>query len=166
MDFMADRLEDGRRIRILTVEDVFTRECLAVEVDTSMPSGRVVEVLAPGGGPRSPDGCHGRQRLRVLCPDDRRLGLSARGPARLQSPREADGQSVHRELQRPARDEHLNVELFFSVPDARTTLLEWQRDYNEVRPHSALAQRPPREFVAAWPSTRIAGGEILNPETI
>jgi putative transposase len=45
MDFMADRLEDGRRIRILTVEDVFTRECLAVEIDTSLPSARVVRVL-------------------------------------------------------------------------------------------------------------------------
>jgi len=46
MDFMADRLDDGRRIRILTVEDVFTRECLAVEVDTSLVSARVVAVLA------------------------------------------------------------------------------------------------------------------------
>lgn len=46
MDFVADRLEDGRRIRILTIEDVFTRECLAVEVDTSLTSARVVEVLA------------------------------------------------------------------------------------------------------------------------
>jgi putative transposase len=45
MDFMADRLEDGRRIRILTVEDIFTRECLAVEVDVSLPSARVVRVL-------------------------------------------------------------------------------------------------------------------------
>jgi transposase InsO family protein len=46
MDFRADRLDDGRRIRILTIEDVFTRECLAMEVDTSLTSGRVVEVLA------------------------------------------------------------------------------------------------------------------------
>jgi putative transposase len=45
MDFMADRLDDGRRIRILTVEDVFTRECLAVEVDTSLVRARVVAVL-------------------------------------------------------------------------------------------------------------------------
>ena len=45
MDFMVDRLEDGRRIRILTVEDVFTRECLAVEIDLSLTSARVVSVL-------------------------------------------------------------------------------------------------------------------------
>ena len=42
---MADRLEDGRRIRLLTVEDVFTRECLAVEVDVALTSARVVGVL-------------------------------------------------------------------------------------------------------------------------
>ncbi len=64
------------------------------------------------------------------------------------------------------RDEHLNTELFFSVADARTKLLEWQRDYNEVRPHSALGQIPPREFVAAWQSTRTARGEIDNLETV
>src|SRR5260370_27178662 len=45
MDFMADRLDDGQRIRILTIEDVFTRECLAVEVDTSLISARVVAGL-------------------------------------------------------------------------------------------------------------------------
>jgi putative transposase len=43
MDFMADRLDDGRRIRILTIEDVFTRECLAVEVHThAVPVGPAV----------------------------------------------------------------------------------------------------------------------------
>jgi transposase InsO family protein len=54
MDSMADRLEDGRRIRILTVEDVFTRECLAVEIDVSLTSARVVSVLAsaPSTPPR------------------------------------------------------------------------------------------------------------------
>jgi len=46
------------------------------------------------------------------------------------------------------RDEHLNTELFFSVADAQAKLLEWQRDYNEVRPHSSLGQIPPRE---SWP---------------
>jgi putative transposase len=46
MDFMTDRLDNGRRIRILTLGDVFTREFLAVDVDTSTVSARVVAVLA------------------------------------------------------------------------------------------------------------------------
>lgn len=62
------------------------------------------------------------------------------------------------------RDEHLNTELFFSVADAQAKLLEWQRDYNEVRPRSSLGQIPPREF-AAGQLTRTARGAILNLET-
>ena len=64
------------------------------------------------------------------------------------------------------RDEHLNTELFFPVADAQAKLLQWQRDYNEVRPHSSLGQIPPRQFVAAWQLTRIARGAILNLETL
>jgi transposase InsO family protein len=64
------------------------------------------------------------------------------------------------------RDEHLNVELFFSVADAQRKILEWQRDYNEDRPHSSLGDIPPREFVAQWQLNQVAGGEILNLETV
>jgi hypothetical protein len=45
-------------------------------------------------------------------------------------------------------DEHLNVELFFSIADPQQKILEWQRDYNEPRPHSSLGNICPREFVA------------------
>jgi len=64
------------------------------------------------------------------------------------------------------QDEYLNTELFFSVPDARTKLLEWQRDYNEARLHSLLENIPSRECAAAWQSTRTARGEILDLETV
>jgi putative transposase len=55
------------------------------------------------------------------------------------------------------RDEHLNVELFFSVADAQRKILEWQRDYNEDRPHSSLGDISPREFAAQWQFTQAAG---------
>ena len=45
MDFLLDGLSDGRRLRVLTLVDDFTRECLAIEVDTSLPGVRVVQVL-------------------------------------------------------------------------------------------------------------------------
>ena len=64
------------------------------------------------------------------------------------------------------RDEHLNVELFFSIVDAQQKMLGWQRDYNEDRPHSSLGEIPPREFAAQWQLTQAAGGEILNLETV
>jgi putative transposase len=167
MDFMADRLEDGRRIRILTVEDVFTRECLAVEVDTSLTSARVVNVLERV--------IRARTAPRVITVDNGSEFYSRRTDAW------AYQRGVHLLFSRPGkpmdnpfiesfngrlRDEHLNVELFFSIADAQRKILEWQRDYNEDRPHSSLGNISPREFVAQWQSTEAAGGEILNLETV
>jgi putative transposase len=167
MDFMADRLYDGRRIRILTVEDVFTRECLAVEVDTSLISARVVAVLdrlvhtrgAPAiisvdNGPEF----YSRTTDTWAYQAGVRLNLSRPGKPMDNSFIE----SFNGRLQ----DEHLNTELFFSVADAQAKLLEWQRDYNEVRPHSSLGDIPPREFAAAWQCTRTARGEFLNLATV
>ncbi len=167
MDFMADRLEDGRRIRILTVEDVFTRECLAVEVDVSLRSARVVSVLE-----------------RLVQERGAPAAITVDNGSEFYS-RRTDSWAYHRgvrlDFSRPGkpmdnpfiesfngrlRDEHLNTELFFSVPDARAKLLEWQRDYNEARPHSSLGYIPPREFAAQWQSNQTAGGEILNLETV
>jgi putative transposase len=45
IDFVHDKLASGRTIRVLTVVDTFTRECLALEVDSSLPSGRVTRAL-------------------------------------------------------------------------------------------------------------------------
>ena len=64
------------------------------------------------------------------------------------------------------RDEHLNVELFFSVVDAQHKILEWQQDYNESQPHSSLGNNLPREFAAQWQLNQTAEGEILNLETV
>lgn len=167
MDFMADRLDDGRRIRILTIEDVFTRECLAVEVDTSLTSGRVVEVLGRITQERGAPA--------VITVDNGSEFYSRTTDSW------AYGHGVRLDFSRPGkpmdnpfiesfngrlRDEHLNAELFFSVADAQAKILEWQRDYNEVRPHSSLGQIPPREFAVAWQLTRTARGEILNLETV
>ena len=69
MDFMSDELFDGRRIRMLTIVDHFTRESLAIEVDGSLGGQRVVEALAlPGsGGQEAKDHIH-RQRSRIQRP--------------------------------------------------------------------------------------------------
>jgi putative transposase len=167
MDFMADRLEDGRRIRILTVEDVFTRECLAVEVDSSLISARVVSVLERLVRERATPA--------VITVDNGSEFYSRRTDAW------AYARGVRLLFSRPGkpmdnpfiesfngrlRDEHLNVELFFSVADAQQKLLEWQRDYNEDRPHSSLGNISPRQFAAQWQLTETAGGEILSLETV
>ena len=167
MDFMADRLEDGRRIRILTMEDVFTRECLAVEVDVSLTSARVVSVLErlvrERAAPQSISVDNGSEFY------SRRTDTWAyRAGVRLDfsRPGKPMDHPFIESFNGRLRDEHLNTELFFSVADARTKLLKWQRDYNECRPHSSLGNIPPRECVAQWQSNQTAGGEILNLQTV
>ena len=51
------------------------------------------------------------------------------------------------------RDEHLHIELFFLVVDARTELLEWQRDYDQVRPHRTVRVDPGLYTLASAPAS-------------
>ena len=147
MDFVADGLIGGRRLRCLTIVDDCTRECLAIEVDTSITGLRVQSVL---------------ERLA----DTRGLPKSItvdNGP-------EFDGQvldqwayrsSVHLSFIRPGkpnenayiesfngkfRDECLNEHWFISLAHARRVIEAWRIEYNTERPHSSLGNLTPEEF--------------------
>jgi len=147
MDFVADGLIGGRRLRCLTIVDDCTRECLAIEVDTSITGQRVQSVL---------------ERLA----DTRGLPKSItvdNGP-------EFDGQvldkwayrsSVHLSFIRPGkpnenayiesfngkfRDECLNEHWFISLAHARSVIEAWRIEYNTERPHSSLSNLTPEEF--------------------
>jgi transposase InsO family protein len=68
------------------------------------------------------------------------------------------------------RDEFLNVEVFFTLADVRDKLERWRQDYNQVRPHRALADHPPETFAARWAETAATGPEPVparsgKPET-
>ena len=101
MDFMVDTLADGRGFRTLNIVDDFTRECVAIEVDRSLPGLRVVRVL---------DRLHADDRVcrrrsssttgPICRPHARRVGLRARRHAALHSTGQADRERVCRELQR------------------------------------------------------------------
>ena len=65
------------------------------------------------------------------------------------------------------RDEFLNVELLFSLPDAQNKLAKWRKDFNDTRPHSALADRTPSEFAALWKDKAIScSGKRLAPKLL
>lgn len=149
LDFMQDAVCDGRRIRLLTVLDPFSRECLAIEVDSSIGGvrvGRVLqqlieergkpELLLTDNGPefrsRSMDEWAYRRGIRQEFIDPGK-------PA----------QNGHLEsFNGRFRDECLNENWFISLADARTTVEEWRRHYNQNRPHSALGYKTPAEFAA------------------
>lgn len=153
MDFVTDALASTRQVRILTVVDVFTRECLALETDTSMGSLRVVRVLdriiAERGAPqriRSDNGPEFTSRAFLAWGLDQRIELVHIRPGK---PIEnAHVESFNGRL----REECLNVSWFRNLFDARRQVDAWRNHYNRARPHSALNYRTPEEFALAHAS--------------
>ena len=150
MDFVAQRLADGRWIRVLTVVDQFTRECLVLHADTALSGEKVAlaldAVVARRGAPQSitvDNGTEFASRAMDVWAYQNRVHLDFIRPGH---PVENGYiESFNGRL----RDECLNVEVFFTLADARRKLALWHHDYNHHRPHSALDDRTPAEFAAA-----------------
>jgi putative transposase len=147
--FLGDALADGRRIRLFAVLDLFTREALAIEVDTSLPGERVVRVLERVAARR------GRPRQLVLDNGPELAGLAVDRWAtehavtlRFIEPGKPVQNAVVESFNGRLRDECLNEHWFVSLADARLLIAAWQEDYNRRRPHSALGYRTPEEFRA------------------
>jgi len=147
MDFVAQRLADGRWIRVLTVVDQYTRECLTLHADTALSGEKVAaaldKVVALRGAPKSitvDNGTEFATKAMDHWPYLHEEHLDFIRPGR---PVENGYiESFNGRL----RDECLNVEALFSLADARRKLALWLHDYNHYRPHSALADRTPAEF--------------------
>ena len=154
MDFIVDGLATGRMVRILSVVDAYTRECLALEADTSLSSGRVTRVLerliAERGRPenvRSDNGPEFTSRRMIGWAEDFKVGLVHIQPGRPMQ--NGHVESFHGRL----RDECLNVSWFRTLNDVRCTLDTWREEYNSERPHSSLDYRTPKEFRLAFEVT-------------
>ena len=150
MDFIVDGLATGRMVRILSVVDAYTRECLALVADTSLGSGRVTRALerliAERGRPdsvRSDNGPEFTSRRMLAWAEDARVALVHIQPGRPMQ--NGHVESFHGRL----RDECLNANWFRTLHDARCTLAAWREDYNCERPHSSLDYRTPQEFKLA-----------------
>ncbi len=150
MDFVADTLAHGRTFRVLTIIDEHTRECLAIETDTSLPGLRVIRTLERVSQTRGlPDEIHVDHGPEFVCRSVRswwcekhRVLLRYIEPGRPM-------QNGHIEsFNGRLRDECLNANWFPNLASARTQLESWRSDYNRARPHSALAYRTPNEFAA------------------
>jgi putative transposase len=144
MDFVSDTLTDGRRFRILAVMDDFSRECLCLVADTSLSGVRVAReldaIIARRGRPLlcvSDNGTELTSTAILKWCQEREVGWHYIAPGKPQQ--NAFAESFNGRL----RDECLNETLFTSLAQARTILMAWQRDYNEVRPHSGLNGRTP-----------------------
>lgn len=157
MDFVHARLTDRRWFRVLTVVDQFTRECVLLHADWSMSGAKVAAALDPvikkRGKPHS-----------ITCDNGSEFASRAMDAWAWQhqiqlvfiTPGKPVENSYIESFNGRLRDEFLNVNIFFSLTDVRQQLQNWQKDYNVNRPHSALADQTPNEFVASWNKARFA----------
>ncbi len=164
LDFQHDASSDGRELKFLNVVDEFTREALAIEVDRAIDADRTVEVLerlvAQRGAPanlRADNGPELTARvLREWC-EDRSTETAYIDPG-------APWQNAWVEsLNARLRDEVLDVEEFSNLAEARFLAGQWQDDYNENHPHSALGMMSPSRFAASWQRIGEANRSV-NPE--
>jgi len=151
-DFVHDALSWGRKIRMLTIEDAFTREALAIEVDTSLSGMRVVRVLDCVSEERGtlPDvivlgnGPELTSRALDQWAYERGVRLHFIDPGKPQQ--KGFIESFNGKL----RDECLNEHCFLSLAGARRIVEEWRIDYNRNRPHSSLGNLTPEEYLAEY----------------
>jgi putative transposase len=155
LDFISDATAPGRRLKLLTVVDTFTRESLAVEVDTSISGERVARVLDQVIGER------GAQPEEVVLDNGPEMTSRAldqwayeRGiRLRFIAPGKPVQNAYIESFNGRLRDECLNLHWFRSVADARQIVEAWRLDYNRARPHSALGGLTPEEYRSGLTAT-------------
>ena len=158
-DFVLTRTHDGRAVRMLTLLDEYTRECLAIKAGRHF---RAQDVLA----------CLGEQFVQKGVPDHIR---SDNGPEFTATAvrdwlRRVGSRTLFIEPGSPwengyiesfngkLRDELLNREVFYTLKEVEVVTEQWRREYNQFRPHSALGYRPPAPEATLVP--------VLAPELV
>jgi len=148
LDFVSDAFTDGRRFRILTVVDDFTKENVALVPDTSISGLRVTreldQAIAERGLPKtivSDNGTEFTSMAILKWVQDNGIDWHYIQPGK--PTQNAFIESFNGRL----RDECLNETLFSSLNDAREELAKWREDYNHYRPHSSIGNLTPSEFV-------------------
>jgi putative transposase len=165
LDFVCDTVAGQRSIRVLSIVDNFTRECLALETETSFPGQRVTRILeaiiARRGLPkalRMDNGPEFTSRHFLAWCMERKITMKHIQPGKPMQ--NGNVESFNGRL----RDECLNANWFHNLYDARRKISLWRLDYNAARPHSSLDYRTPDEFASQWqrPSSSVEG--IPQPE--
>jgi transposase InsO family protein len=143
-DFVQDRTHDGRRFRMLTVIDEYTRECLAVVVARRLTSDDVLQVLTDLFVERGPPGHIRSDNGPEFVAKVVRGWLGRVGVTTLFIEPGSPWENGYNEsFNGKLRDELLDREIFYSLREAEVLIERWRRHYNTVRPHSALGYRPP-----------------------
>jgi transposase InsO family protein len=158
-DFVMDRTHDGRKIRMLTVMDEHTRECLAIDVERRLNSEDVLDRLAQlfveRGTPRYIRSDNGAEFTAHAVRDwlervqVQTLFIEPGSPWENGYIESFNGK---------LRDELLDREIFYTLKEAKVLIANWRWEYNHFRPHSALGYRPPAPEAIEPPPLRLVAG--------
>jgi putative transposase len=152
IDFVHDMLADGRPFRVFSVVDVFSRSSEVLEAGIGFTGARVAALLEKAGGGRLPEtitadnGTEFTSKALDAWAFERGVKLDFTTPGK---PTE---NAFVESFQGRFRDECLNAEIFSDLEDARRKIGAWREDYNRHRPHSALGNRSPEEYLRSWQS--------------
>ena len=143
-DFVACRTEDGRAVRMLTVIDEYTRECLAIRVARRIRSDDVIHTLTElfviNGAPEHIRSDNGPEFTSKMV----RGWLERVGVKTLFIEPGSPWENGYNEsFNGKLRDELLNREIFYPLREVQILTERWRREYNTIRPHSSLGYRPP-----------------------
>jgi putative transposase len=163
MDFVSDSLANGRRLKCLTVADDFSHECVDITVDYGISGSYVTRVLDQvarfRGYPsavRTDNGPEFTSRAFMAWATSHGVRHILIAPGKPMQ------NGYIESFNGKFRDECLNEQWFESLPQARTAIAEWRRDFNEVRPHSSLGRIPPARFAELH---RQRAGDAAQPST-
>src|SRR6266852_4418357 len=166
LDFAHDAVACRRAIRVLSVVDAYTRECLALEVDTSFASRRVTRVLEQivaerrqPGSIRCDNGSEFTSRHFLAWGMEQKIEVVHIQPGK--PTQNARVESFHGRL----REECLNVSWFQNLFDAKRKIAAWRKEYNEERPHSSLGYRTPKEFATSLSPATLCWLRRPQPQT-
>ncbi len=143
-DFVAERTHDGRPIKILTVIDEYSRECLAIVAERRLQSddvlGCLAELFVKHGPPENIRSDNGSEfTAKVVRQWLKRLGVQTL----FIEPGSPWENGYIESFNGKFRNELLNGEIFYTLKEAQVLIEEWRREYNTFRPHSSLNYRPP-----------------------
>ena len=150
---MLDRTRDGRPLRILTMIDEYTRECLAIDVSRHSSSMEVIERLSDlfifRGTPEYIHSDNGPEFISKAI----RAWMKATGVQTLYIEPGSPWENGYIEsFNGKFRDEFLNLEIFDTLLEAKVLAERWKREYNTFRPHSSLNYKPPAPEAILYPA--------------
>jgi transposase InsO family protein len=166
-DFVEDRTHDGRKFRMLTVIDEFTRECLAIVVARRLTSDDVLAALTAlfieRGPPEHIRSDQGPEFIATVVRD----WLGRLGVATLFIEKASPWENGYNEsFNGKLRDELLDREIFYSLAEARVLIERWRRHYNTERPHSSLGYRPPAPETIGPPCWPVGSATLRLPASM